>query len=421
MFHLANLSRRAGRLPGLLPWLAALLLAAVIVGCGGGGTDTAGNGVGVGGTGAAAGPVSGYGSIIVNSVRFDFSGDTFTTEDASDSSDDRIYASDDALPDDGTADRPIGIGTMVSITSGSIRRVGDDDLASATRITLISSIRGPLEAKTGTSLTVLGQQVDVDAGTWYTPGRDLAALVPNTDFVVVYADLVAGRYKATRVEYRAAVLSYKLRGNLSNLDTANNTFRMGSVTVNYRNARGASSVQQAAQLNQQVRVRLVKTPVAGAYIALSVVPIASASSLSNGQQTRLSGVATDVNAAESTCVINGVTVNYSTATLLGGQPDDDSRVDVQGTMQDSVLVATQVITKSDAEVEQERSKIKLIGAISQLSGTASGTFSLKGITVNYNGTTTIEGTLANGRNVDVDGTRQGNDQTVITATRIRVR
>lgn len=420
MFHLPNLSRRAGRLPGLLPWLAAMLLAAVIVGCGGG-TDTASNGVGVGGTGAAAGPVSGYGSIIVNNVRFDFSGASFITEDASDTNDDRTYESDDALADDGTADQPIGIGTMVSITSGAIRREGEDDLASATRITLISAVRGPLEAKTGTSLTVLGQQVDVDAGTWYTPGHDLAALTPNADFVVVYADLVAGRYKATRVEYRSAVLSYKLRGTLANLNTANSTFTMGSVTINYRTARGASLVQQAAQLNQQVRVRLAKTPVAGAYIALSVVPIASTTSLSNGQQARLSGVATDVDTAQNTCVINGVTVNYGSATLSGGEPDDDSRVDVQGTMQNGVLVATLVSTKSDEEVERERSRIKLIGAISQLTGTGNGSFTLKGITVNFNSATEITGTLLNGSNVEVEGTRAGNDQTVITATRIRLR
>jgi hypothetical protein len=367
--------------------------------------------------------VTGYGSIIVNSVRFDFAGATFTTEDANDSSDDRIYASDEALPDDGTADRPIGIGTMVSISSGGIRRDGNDDRASANRITLISAIRGPLEAKTSTTLTVLGQQVDVDTGTWYTSGHDLNALRPNIDAVVVYADLVGGRYKATRVEYRATMLSYKLRGNIaaSSLNTANNTFTMGSATINYSTARGASTVQQAAQGNQQVRVRLAKTQVAGAYIALSVVPIGSAASLSDGQQTRLSGVASDVNAGQSTCVINGVTVNFASATLEGGQLSDDSRVEAQGTVRNSVLVATKIAIKSEAELESEHSKIKLIGAISQLTGTTSGSFMLKGITVNYNSTTPIAGTLADGRNVEVEGTRPGNDQTVITATDIRVR
>ena len=52
--------------------LALVLVAAVAVGCGGGGGSTSVAGVGSGGTGSfTSGPITGFGSIIVNGIRFD--------------------------------------------------------------------------------------------------------------------------------------------------------------------------------------------------------------------------------------------------------------------------------------------------------------------------------------------------------------
>jgi hypothetical protein len=357
-------------------------------------------------------------------VRFDFSGASFTTEDAGDGTE------EDTAPSAST-ERPVGIGTMVSVSFGDFRNDGVDDLAAATRVTLISAIRGPLDAITTsgsqTTLTVLGQAVDVDAGTWYTPGFELANLVANRDKVVVYADLVAGRYKATRVEYRPNMVVYKVRGLVANLNTTNRTFDLGGITINYNSAVGSNVTLTDGQL---VRVRILAsaTPTGTTYPARLVAPIST--SLSNNQQLRVAGAATAVNLTQKTCKVDGTTVDLSLiATTDLANLANNSRLEIKGTVQNGVLVATQISVKSEAEVEAEHAKVKLIGAIQNYASTAGGaSFTLKGITVNVvNGSTEISSanggntTLASGRTVEVEGERTAIEPITITATRIRVR
>jgi len=272
---------------------------------------------------------------------------------------------------------------------------------------------------------VLGQQVDVDATTWYTPGHELANLVPLQDKVVVYADLVAGRYKATRVEYRQSMLVYKVRGLVSNLNTTNKTFDLGGITINYNGALGGNVALSNGQL---VRVRILAsdTPTGNTYPARLVAPIAI--SLSDNQQLRVAGAATSVDLSRKTCQVEGTTVDLSQVDLTG--VTENSRLEIKGTMQNGKLVATQLSVKSEAEVEVEHSTIKLIGAIQGYGTTANGSsFTLKGITVNVvNGSTNItssggggSATLANGRTVEVEGERTAIEPITIAATRIRVR
>jgi len=416
MAHLAHVIWRASRHKGLWPWLACMAVAALVIGCGGGGTSTAGNGVGVGGTGAAAGPVSGYGSVIVNDVRFDFSRATFTTEDAADGDDDESLGQSLAA-----AARPVEFGTMLSITSGDISNDGSYNLAQASRIVLISAIRGPIEAKSviNNTLTVLGQQVDVDAGTWYEANHALAQLSPG-DKVVVYGDYnpVTGHYKATRVEYRSILPIHKVRGAVSAL--SGNTFMLGTLKVNFAGARGNNQNLQNGKL---VRVRiLASTPlVSGAYAAQVVSLIAPG--LSNGAQTRLAGVATGVTGGA--LEINGTPVDFSHATVTGGAPSDDGRLEVEGTIQNGVLVATKVTVKPQTDVEL--SKVRLIGPVdAPVNNGTSGNFKLKGdVTVNWDTSTQFDNgvtssTLTLGLQVDVEGNRSTTSQTAITATRVRL-
>ncbi|MEY2843995.1 MAG: hypothetical protein RI920_2032, partial [Pseudomonadota bacterium] len=176
---MAHLAQQLWR-KGIAAWLATLALTALVIGCGGG-TDTASNGVGVGGTGAG-GPVTGYGSIIVNGIHFEFGGASFVTEDEPDGDD----QSDEDRPST-QVDRPVGLGTVVSIQGGKVRQEGGDDRADATLITLISAIKGPISAIQDNTITILGQKVDVDDSTQYETGHELATLRVNHN-VVVYGN-----------------------------------------------------------------------------------------------------------------------------------------------------------------------------------------------------------------------------------------
>src|SRR5882672_5247196 len=106
----------SGRL--VLRGLAAWLAAGVVIACGGG--------VGTGGTGAfASGPITGFGSIIVEGVHFDE-----TTA--------RIEGDDDAARDRSE----LRLGTMVEVQSGEIR----DGAATASQVRIVSALIGSVES-----------------------------------------------------------------------------------------------------------------------------------------------------------------------------------------------------------------------------------------------------------------------------------
>jgi hypothetical protein len=71
---------------------------ALVTACGGG--SSAGSTAGIGGTGITYGPVTGFGSVLVNSVEYDTSAATFSVEDSS----------------AGIDQRDLGVGMLVTVT-----------------------------------------------------------------------------------------------------------------------------------------------------------------------------------------------------------------------------------------------------------------------------------------------------------------
>jgi Domain of unknown function (DUF5666) len=396
MSHLAQQLWRKG----FVAWLATFGLAAMVIGCGGG-TDTASNGVGVGGTGtAASGLVTGYGSLIVNNVRFDVDDANFADEDGT-----RITPV--------ITDRPVGLGAVVDIRSGGIsRNSDDDDVATATVVTLISAIKGPIEGKGSSSLTVLGQTVHVNAATLYDQDQGLNGLaVGNNVEVYGYQDS-NGDYLATRIEKQVS-LFYKLRGRVATLGD-NRSFTLGDITID------TSSVQNNMpnlQVGDLVRVRLTKTPLSnGAYQAVIVVPVER--NLASFATTHIEGLVSDFTSLSAVFKVDGVPVSASN-NVVTGSLSNNQRVKVDGSVRNGVLVATRVVV--DDEAEDDR-RFKLIGVATGLNlGTQ--TFSLKGLTVNY-ATAEIRDNRpiaeVNNHLVEVEGKPSGNG-TGFVATRIRLR
>ena len=133
----------------------ALLLPVVLASCGGLGTVAGG---GVGGTGV--GPVTGFGSVIVNGVRYDDSGIDNTN----------------FFDDHGRTKADLKAGMMVAI-SGSINGTN----GTADNIAILRHVDGPMDDNgvdlTTNRLKVMGQDVVVDASTTFDNGvANLAAL-----------------------------------------------------------------------------------------------------------------------------------------------------------------------------------------------------------------------------------------------------
>jgi Domain of unknown function (DUF5666) len=194
---------------------------ALMASCGGGGVDGGGTGAT---TGYAAGPITGFGSVIVGGVRFEDS--TAAVEDL-----DGARRSRDELR----------LGMTVEIDSGAI---GADATATASRIRFESELIGLIGFVTlsDSSFNLLGQRVTVDASTVFderlTGGLAGLSIGQPVEVYAVF-DTALQRYRATRVEPSTILAGLRLRGPLAEVNAAAQTLRVGSTTYSYA---GASNV-----------------------------------------------------------------------------------------------------------------------------------------------------------------------------------
>jgi hypothetical protein len=179
-----------------LLWIGALVTA--LSGCGGGG---GGSGSASGGTpqGVAVGTVTGFGSIIVDGVRYD---------------DREARVSLDTEP--GAPDAPRA-GDAVQLKLGHHVRLefhGDDDLPRAGNISLSAAVTGPVSTVALPQLVVAGQTVIVNSDPAAGPvtlfeGYTSAAEIEAGDRVEVHGVVgVDGKVQATRIERKPGWISW---------------------------------------------------------------------------------------------------------------------------------------------------------------------------------------------------------------------
>ncbi len=376
----------------------AALGAAVMAGCGGG--------VGTGGTGSfAAGPITGFGSVIVNAVHFDDS--AARVEDA----------------DGGSRTRDdLRLGMTVEIDSSSITTSATVASARANRIRFESELLGPLASVDGAggSFTLLGQRVVVDATTVFDESlagglRGLAA----GRMVEVYAvfDAAGARYRATRVAPVATATVFRLRGPAGEVDGAAQTLRIGTTTYRYA---GATGVPAGLAAGQFVRLRLAAAvaPAAGWVVQGFGAALAP---LPDADGAKLKGLISAYASAASFSV-NGRPVDASAAAFPEGSAGLalGVRVEVEGALRAGTLRAAKVSIESDEE-ERDRG-FELSGAITSVNA-AQRTFVLRGQTVGTaRSDLRFEGGLAAdlvaGRKVEVKGVLSADGQR-LDATKIK--
>lgn len=380
----------------LRPLLAALVLAAA--GCGGG--------VGTGGTGTyAAGPITGFGSVIVNGVRFDDSTAT--------------------VLDDSGATRPradLRLGMTVEVDAGAVSTGASGAAAQARVIRFGSEIVGPVQSvdPAAGTLVVLGQTVRVGVATVFDDrlgGRGLAALAPGS-IVEVYGsdDVAAGGLEATRIEPVDVAVSWQLRGRIAAVDGAARTLRIGNGAFAYGGASGVPT-----SLSAGVPVRLQLSTASDGAGRFTVVAFGTAvRPLEDRDDARVRGRVTAV-ASATRFDVERLPVDTRGLAAITGLAIG-ARVEARGALVNSVLQAVEVKVESDSDVADRGFDFE--GAIEALD-TAARTFRLRGTTISYarpdvrydDGTVAD---LAPGRRVEVRAQLSA-DRRVLEALRIRFR
>lgn len=366
--------------------LALLLLAAVLPGCGG--VDSGGTGQTVENPTSSSGRVSGFGSVIVNGIRFD---------------DSQALVIDDDGVLHPRSDLRLG---MVVEVEGRLR--GNSGLGTAQQIQFGHEIAGPVESVDGpgSTLVVLGQTVLVDADTLFDGYAAGLADVLAGQLLAVHGfyDPSAGRYTATRIERRASLAQYTLRGRIVGLQGPPvRNFSIGAALIDYGSV--ASPPPLADGLS--VRVSLNTTPVSGRWVASSVH--SSQRHFPDDNEAEVEGYVSGYAGSASFLVAGlpvdasgpGVTVRRGTLADLA----DGQRVEVEGVMRGGVLVASVVDFKRGG-----RQEFELHGPVESIDFGAQ-TLVLRGVTIAWDGNTRFAagtaGDLAVGAALEVRGLPAG--------------
>jgi len=312
--------------------IAILAFTGLLSGCGGGGGSIAapefGSAIPIVSSNAlpVAGLVSGLGSVVVNGVRYETIGANVVDSD-----------------DKGSINLPIGIGMIVSLEPSSANS------AAASSIQIQKGLKGPtgnlnVALKT---LTVAGLPIAVDNATLIIRANGAVgsfADLANNSVEVYGLPQADASFKATRIEVESSPTFVQLSGVISQLNTTNATFALGS---------GANIVK-----------------------------------VSYGASTPATGLA------------NGVVVSVHTNTLLSASQYAATQIYLRAS---STNVFTEYVTKYTGTSGIHNETNELYGMVSGLSSLASGcTLQVQGLPVSV-ASTTLCNSLQNGDYVEVKG------------------
>lgn len=318
-------------------WL--VLAASAVSGCGGGSTSTTAGLPGTGGTGViySQGSISGFGSVIVNGIKFD----------------DRAAI----VQLDGTtlssADLRLG---MVASVQGE--RGNDPKLGTASHIAVWSIAQGlvtNVAQGVATEFTVAGIKVQADANTVFD-GLANAGAVATGQRVAVWG-LQAGaddsrRWHATRVKVVAdtALVSTGLVTAMGSQSGLNGLILTGPAAGNLT-------------MGQLVRVRGALSA-AGTSLQIERVDVQGAVlAMQSKGEVEIEGFVTDTPTANR-FMLGNIVVDASTIAPISAQIKVGSRLEVKGSWQAGVLMATEV----ELEDTQTLQTVEIEGVIDSFTG-----------------------------------------------------
>ena len=174
------------------------MLALSLLGCGGGGGGDGNNqvsGIDRGGITIAQGPINGFGSVIVNGVRYSTTGATIT------------------IDDQPGVESDLRVGQVVRV-EGQLDAGGTT--GTATRVSYDDDVEGPIQSiDRSATLVVLGQTIMVGPSTSFDDRispRSLAGLAVGDRIEVSGLVTAGGVIEATRIELKPASSAVELKG-----------------------------------------------------------------------------------------------------------------------------------------------------------------------------------------------------------------
>jgi hypothetical protein len=297
---------------------------------------------------AAKGRITGFGSIFVNGVEFET--DSSVVE----------------INDQSLSENELEIGMIVTV-HGSVNADGVTGVASAIRYA--RELEGVVTSSTVTggvgTLVVMGQTVNVDGTTTYKNDSGNATyddidLLTNPHVVEVsgYTD-GNGTIYATRVELDSLTLGageeLELKGLVKSVDTVNDTFQIGGITIHY----GSSLLNDLTEAdlqagNNTLYVKVKANSYSDPLIASKIEKEGDGEigeSGSDGEEFDLEGVISAEDSGAGTLTINGqvviMPVDFDFNTVAPGD-----KFEVEGTYNsDGILVVEEYESRSEGNVE----------------------------------------------------------------------
>ncbi|PAV25814.1 hypothetical protein CF392_09185 [Tamilnaduibacter salinus] len=331
---------KRGRLSVLTGTLSVLL-----VGCGGAGSG--GGSVadgGIRGTGSSVGPVSGFGSVFVNGVRFETDG--------------RVSSDD-------------GLGREDQLSEGMIVRIRgewrSDDQGVASDVRYDDTLRGPLSAaswddaeRTG-SLTVLDQSVVLDGQTVFRGADPVTLASAPADYVVRVSGWrqADGRFRASYVGARGVagapfddLTEVEIEGDVANL--TQETFTLGGRTVVFGDGALDDDIESLENgLSVEVEGSLQSD---GAILGSEIEPDDRTRYFGSDEDFELTGPVTEA-AQNGQLAVSDIPVRIDDRTeldddLLPADLQPGLLVSVEGDLSDDIVRAEEIKRREgDAELE----------------------------------------------------------------------
>lgn len=327
-------------------------MAVLVAACGAGG-DALVAGVGSGGTGGgtpttALGAIRGFGSVIVNGVRFDDSAARVLDDDGADLSNSQLRLGMVVLVD-GTSD------------ASTLTGVADD-------IQVITALRGPVQSVSADGFVALGVPVSVVATTVFDGLTGLSELAPGLQVEVNgYLDPSVGRLSATRVALLPGVpASFKARGIVGTVDSASRTIQFGNLVVDYATAT-LVGLPNGPRSGAVVKLVSARAPGGDGAWRVDRMELVQAPALQEASKASLEGKVSGFESVGS-FMVQGVRVDATRARFSGGSAAslaDGVRVEAQGSVTGGVLEATEVEIEDEASHTQE---FEVEGTITAVTG-----------------------------------------------------
>ena len=413
------------RLRPTLKLTAATAMACTLVACGGGGGGQTAQ-PGTGGTGSyASGPITGFGSVIVNGIRYEYD-------------DDITVRNDD---DDGLQETALKLGATIEVEGSTVTpatTAGGLARATATSFRVVNEFKGPFSYTAGETFRMLGQDMLVNNATIYegaTGLADAASRIGSTcplAEVYGYYDAISQSYTVTRFECDDDADDYRLFGPVSNLNGS--TFKINDLTVNY-----TSGLVSGQTINNGtfVRIRLnANTYNVGTETGTATRITTRTRRAPDTDKAEIKGLidSRTESAGVVTFNVNGLPVRVSGSTELEdgltlASLVNGERVEVEGRIVDGVLQAREVELEDDDELEDRAERQEFVGLISgavRNEATNGGSFTLttsggRVFTVTYLDTALDDditsSQITTGNRVEVKG-RLGSDGGSLTAAEI---